>query len=428
MNENKKLSEIAKANLAKYGARPYNESFVQQMRDKIIKERVRLIFKQPFYGQLLLNFSLEIVGDENHHIKTCAIDGRKIYFNPEYANDLTPDEILYAIAFLLLRVVFHQVTRRGSRDKDSWFAAGAYVNNGILNRDGIGKMPTTKRQDDENGKSQSQGIKPLLDSKHDGKSTDQVYLTLMDEGGNDGSNQFDQSLDAQESGFDDDDILDIENNMDAAIQSAAAGAGVGKVPGEVQRWIDELNEPKLNWREFLHENATSRIKSDYTWRRPNRRMQGVFPNIIFPSQKIESSIKFVLGIDMSGSISDEMAKDMLSEVAGVANHFKDFEVMVMCWDTVVYPQSVKTFTPENLHEIYEYKPYGGGGTNPAVCWDYLKEKDIKPDMFVQFTDGCIGGVWGDEEYCDTFWIIHDKYMISEKVKAPFGQTLYYHFD
>ena len=428
--ENKKIAEVAKANLMKYGARPYDTNFVTEMREKIVKERVRLILKQPFYGQLLMNYTLDVVDDANSYVKTCAIDGRKIYFNPEYVNSIKPEELLYALAFLLLRVVFQHVTRRGSRDKDLFYASGAYVINSILNRDGIGKMPTTTIEEDEKGALASTSFKPLLDSAYDSKTTDQVYVMLMDEGfdPNKGTG-LDQSLEAGESGHTDDDVLDIESNMEMAMQQAAAGAGIGKVPGEVQRWIDELNEPQLNWRSFLHENATSRIKSDYTWKRPNRRMQGAFPNIIFPSQKIQSSIKFVIGLDMSGSISNSMVKDMLSEVAGVSGHFKDFEVMVLCWDTVVYPESVKTFTPSNIHEIHEYQPVGGGGTNPSVCWDYFKQNDIKPDMFVQFTDGYIcDSEWGDPDYCDTYWIIHDKHKIADKAKAPFGQTLYYHIE
>lgn len=422
--ENKKLSDLAKAKQnEKQSPRPYDENFCQEMREKVIKSRVKLLFDQPFYGQLLLNFKLIIVGDKNHWVKSCAIDGKNLYFNPEYVNMQSDEEIKFSIAHQLMHVVFHHITRRGSRDRTKFFEAGDYVINGILERDGIGKMPSKTMVDEDNTPKATE-IKTLRDSQYDGKTTDEVYVMLMDDNGGGGSS-FDQHIDAQDMNYDDDDILEIENNMDAAIQNAAAGAGAGKVPGEIQRWIDELSEPKLNWREFLHENAVSKIKSDYTWKRPNKRLQGAFPNLVFPSQKVEASIKFYLSIDMSGSISPDMAKDMLSEVAGIAGHFKEFEVMVWCFDTVVYKESVKTFTQENIHEIHEYVPSGGGGTDFDVNWEFMKKEKIVPDMFVMFTDGYPWQSWGDEDYCDTFFIIHDEGAIASKVKAPFGQTLYY---
>lgn len=449
--ENKKLADVAKANAAKFGNRPYEEEFIEEMRKNVIKARVRLGIRQPFYGRLVLNYEVIIVNDANHHVKTCAIDGRYIYYNPEYVNAISDSELFYSLSFLLLRVIFHHVTRRGSRDQEMFYAAGAYVINNILIRDNIGEPPSKTIVTNEEGVNSVEPYKTLIDERFNEMTTDQVYLKLLEEGDEDkqqgggegqgqgqgegegqgqvGNSGLDQPLDSQDSGQSEDDILDIENAMNAAIQQAAAGSSIGSVPGEIQRWIAELNEPTLNWRSFLHENATSRIKSDYTWKRPNRRMQGAFPNIMFPSQKINSSIKFVIAIDNSGSMSDDMICDILSEVAGVANHFKEFEVTVMCWDTIVYPQSVKTFDKQNIHEINQYKPYGGGGTNPSVCWDYMKENEMKPDMFVQFTDGYISDdQWGDPEYCDTFWIIHDKSKIAAKAKAPFGKTLYYAID
>jgi hypothetical protein len=38
-----------------------------------------------------------------------------------------------------------------------------------------------------------------------------------------------------------------------------------------------------------------------------------------------------------------------------------------------------------------------------------------------FTDGYPGGGWGEEEYCDTLFIIHG----STTIEAPFGITAYY---
>ena len=41
---------------------------------------------------------------------------------------------------------------------------------------------------------------------------------------------------------------------------AAQAAGAGNTPGEVQRMIKELTEPKMNWREILRQQIQSTIK------------------------------------------------------------------------------------------------------------------------------------------------------------------------
>ena len=60
----------------------------------------------------------------------------------------------------------------------------------------------------------------------------------------------------------------------------------------------------------------------------------------------EETIDIVLALDMSGSISDEQGKEMLSEVRGIMEQFKDFRVKVWCFDTKVYNYSKKNASPE----------------------------------------------------------------------------------
>ena len=51
----------------------------------------------------------------------------------------------------------------------------------------------------------------------------------------------------------------------------------------------------------------------------------------------------------------------------------------------------------------------------------LKDEDIVPERLVVFTDGYPWNGWGDENYCDTLWIIHG----NNTIEAPFGVTTYY---
>ena len=58
-----------------------------------------------------------------------------------------------------------------------------------------------------------------------------------------------------------------------------------------------------------------------------------------------------------------------------------------------------------------------------VNWEYMKEHDIQPKKFIMFTDGYPFGSWGDEDYCDTVFVIHGHH--DRNFVAPFGITAHY---
>jgi len=109
----------------------------------------------------------------------------------------------------------------------------------------------------------------------------------------------------------------------------------------------------------------------------------------------------------------------LSEIKGIMEEFKDFNMKVWCFDTKVYNE--QDFDGYCAEDIHEYEIMGGGGTEFDCNWEYMKENDIQPKKFIMFTDGYPWGSWGDEDYCDTVFIIHG----NDKVEPPFGTFAYY---
>jgi predicted metal-dependent peptidase len=65
--------------------------------------------------------------------------------------------------------------------------------------------------------------------------------------------------------------------------------------------------------------------------------------------------------------------------------------------------------------VQDLKIKGGGGTDGAVLFDYLRKQKLKPDAIVQFTDGYVGS-WGKTDV-PTLWVI------TTDIKAPFGSTI-----
>ena len=181
--------------------------------------------------------------------------------------------------------------------------------------------------------------------------------------------------------------------------------------------IQTFTEPNMDWRQMLRMNIQSIFKSNFSFARPNRKSQHC--GAILPGMMNEDTIDASVCIDMSGSISDAMAKDFLSEVKGIMEEYKDFKLDLWTFDTDVY--GYQQFTGDTAEDINEYRCQGGGGTDFDVNFQFMKDNDINPKKFIMFTDGYPCGSWGDEDYCDTLFIIHG----NDSIIAPFGQTAYY---
>jgi len=199
----------------------------------------------------------------------------------------------------------------------------------------------------------------------------------------------------------------------------AAQAAAGKMPASLQRLVDDLVEPKINWKDLLQQNIQSCITDDFTWMRPNRKH--MYGGIFLPTLDKDETVDLAIAIDMSGSISDAMAKDFLSEVYGIMSIYADFNISVLCFDTQVY--NFRTFTKDTMDDLLTYECKGGGGTDFDAFWKYWKDNNIEPKKAVVFTDGFPFGSWGPEGYADTLWIITEG--SKTRVRPPFGQYAYY---
>jgi len=377
--------------------------------DKIIIARVGLLLRHPFFGNMATR--LKIV-DGSDWLTTAATDGRHLFYSRPFFEKLTVKQVEFVVAHEILHNVFEHMLRVEGRDRAIWNAAADYSVNGTLVRDRIGEVPPD--------------IKIYHDTKHYGKSTEQVYDEIYedeDEKSLQALGQLlDDHIDWEKDGKDGqpkyskEELKQIRDEIKEATIAAAQAAGAGNTPAEIQRMIKDLTEPKMNWREILRQQIQSTIKNDYTFMRPNRK--GWHMNAILPGTNYDETIDICVAIDMSGSISDSQAKDFISEIKGIMDEYKEYKIKVWCFDTKVYNEQDYDSYGE---DISDYEVMGGGGTEFDANWDYMKKHDIQPKKFIMFTDGYPWGSWGDENYCDTVFIIHG----NDKIVPPFGTHAYY---
>ena len=379
--------------------------------DKIIVARVGLLLRHPFFGNMATRLKIEEGSD---WMGTAATDGRTIFFNREFFEPLTVKQVEFVIAHEILHNVFDHMGRREGRNPRIFNIAADYCVNGQLVRDRIGDH-------------QIAGIKIFHDAKYYGMGAEEVYDKIYDEMDEEELNQLGQLLDDHIDWGDKDgtgkpsytkeELKQIRDEIREATMQAAQAAGAGNTPASVQRMIKELTEPKMNWREILRQQIQSTIKNDYSFMRPNRK--GWHMSAILPGTQFEDTIDICVAIDMSGSIGDEQAKDFLAEIKGIMQEYKDFKIKLWCFDTRVYNEA--SYDGYSIDEFDYYEPMGGGGTEFDANWEYMKEHDIQPKKFIMFTDGYPWGSWGDENYCDTVFIIHG----NNKIVPPFGEYAYY---
>jgi len=385
-------------------------SHIDPVIDKIIVARVGLLLRHPFFGNMATRLQIK---DGSDWCPTAATDGRHLYYNREFFEKLTTKEVEFVVAHEILHNVFDHMGRCEGRHKQIWNAAVDYAVNGQLVRDRIGAVP--------------KGINIFHDSKHYGKPAEQIYDEIYeseDEKSLAALGQLlDQHLDQDGDGKDGtpqyskEELKQIRDEIREATIQAANAAGAGNVPANVQRMIKELTEPKMNWREILRQQIQSTIKNDYTFMRPNRK--GWHMSAILPGTNYDETIDICIGIDMSGSISDAQAKDFIAEIKGIMDQYQDYKIKIWCFDTQVYNEA--DFDGFGGNDILEYDVIGGGGTEFDANWQYMKEHDINPKKFIMFTDGYPWGSWGDENYCDTVFIIHG----NDTIVPPFGAHAYY---
>ncbi len=374
--------------------------------EQLTRARISLLLQQPFWGTLATRLILRDMTDEPW-CKTAATDGR----NRDFISKLNKKECIFLVAHEVEHCVYDHMDRRGGRKPKLWNAAADYVINYELHEHNIGTLPDPK----------TSGVQACFDSKYKGMFAEEVYELLMKDPEKNFP-EFDIHLepgDGKGDPMSDEEYRVLSDEIRNAVMQAAKSASGGNVPNGVKRMLKDLTDPQMDWREILNMKLQSMVKSDFTWERCSRKMQA--SGIYLPATKNDFKVKAAVAIDCSGSMGEDMLRDLLSETKGIMQQFMDFELDLWCFNTKVY--SHEKFTPDNLDEIDTYEIRGGGGTCFVCNFDYMKEKGIEPERFVMMTDGYPGGSWGDENYCDTLFLIHGD--PGRRLVAPFGMTAWY---
>lgn len=389
------------------------------VQDRIKKAHISIMQHKKFCAYSgILACGKVTVGDD---VPTAATDGWNVIYNPAFVEEhaKTDPELRFLVLHEATHKAYrHMVTWRSLHEQDARLAniaADYFVNTTLRDTDaGEGFIKVLNL-----------GVPPT--DKYRGWSVLQIFNDLkqqqQDEGGG-GDNPDDPDDGA---GFDEHDWSGNEANNDPAkeqqqadeIQRAIRQGEImrkklaGKGAGNADGVFGDLMAPKIDWRKVLREFVTETCagRDESSWRKPNRRYLGM--DVYMPSMVGTTMTELVIGFDTSGSIfgGDEMTRFVV-EIKAIVEDVKPSKVHVIYWDTRVAGH--QTFE-DGQFAVQDLKIKGGGGTDGSVLFDYLRDKNIRPQAIVQFTDGYVGD-WGRTD-APTLW------AVTSDLKAPFGTTI-----
>lgn len=413
----------------------------------VIAARTQMIYHQRFFSCLAMNLKPA----ETSASPSTAFEGTHYFYNPEYILSLTSAQRIGSWAQAVTGCAYKHPMRRKWREQRRWSLACAYVINLDVAAAGFQLPPGSvvdakflgmtaeevyahleeqdKQQQPKPGDEQSQGQGEVGGSAP-GKGGDQ-------EGDGEGEGQGDgtptrEQYDPGGAGeiLDASAAHDANGNAEAAdrwdqfarmAMAIAKAANAGTVPGELDRLYNELQQPRVDWREITRQWVDNSIHQDESWSRPNRRY---LPHGIYFPGKVSDRLSHLLLIgDSSGSMGQRQWDEISTEVKAMLDEGVADKI------TVAY-----TDTKYQGHDVFEdsdemkLNPKGGGGTHFADIMKWVAENASDATAMIFFTD-LLTLSHGEDPGMPVLWAVHGNSRTFSTLasKVPFGDTLYIDF-
>lgn len=336
---------------------------------------------------------------------TAATDGLAIYYNEDFFLKLPRPQRMTLLAHEAMHPALQHLGRlTAGIDPQRWNRAGDYVINLFLLDAGMAPIDNW-----------------LCDKKYAGLSTRQVYDLLQEEdeaGGGSGPSHMEDlmppgasepemSKEASEQQI----VSNIQAANIAVEMRKSQGADPGSVPADVLVFLESLLKPKLPMAYHLRKFFRALDKSDYSWRKPNKRfMPMILPGLSGHNKLLNIDFAF----DMSCSVRDSDTRRYLSEMHGVMKQFRPDQLNLVQFDT-----SIKSVTRiKSLKDMAALELKGRGGTCIECVMEHAKK--TKPKALVVFTDGMYDHPSFDPKV-PVLWLVHGPYR--EHFRCDFGTII-----
>jgi len=393
----------------------------EDYKEKFITALTQLTFAHPFFATI----SMYLNPIYSKFVPTAGVNvvTLDLLINPELIRKHSLQELQFILAHEVMHVVLADERRRLGRNPELWNVAMDYEINCILTEAGIGERPNWV----------------LYDNSFCGKSAEEIYEILKREtpvikviqptkiprapkGGLPGGAVYETPTGMTDVHVDIEDLekeygkskVDdaIRRNTGITVRAEQMARAAGLLPLGIQRIIESMFAPKIPWQTLLKKYVKSFAgRGDYRWVPPSRRYPSI--GIYLPGTRSEY-IELAVAIDSSGSVSDKEMSEFVAIVEDLMKELRDFTIHLIICDAKVHSYQKLT----RGSSIDKSKIKGYGGTNFMPAFNFVKDRGIRPDLFIYLTDG-FPNKWPEElPSYPVIWVINNN-----RAKVPWGHVI-----
>lgn len=396
-------------------------------RDQVVRARSELVLDHPFFGHLALQMKLV----EDCGCDTAWSDGRTLAYNPLYVGMLPREKLKGLMGHVVMHPACRHHLRRNGRDPGKWNMACDYAINWILLEAGLslpdgylddpdlrgktaddiytrleadGSADPSHAQDrsvekqspaegeevegpDAAGRSERQ--QRLGEDDHrseissetspaDDEHADVDQKLNQSDPGRSGEVRDAPPPDEGSGGLGDEASDESQWRINLA-QAASRARSMGDLPAGLERMVEHLLSPRLDWRQLLNRFIQASARCDYAWMPPNRRYlhQGLY----MPSMRSDDLPEVVVAVDTSGSVAARELDRFAAELSAIVETCAQTVHLLYCDTRVARAQTVhRQDLPLTL------VPVGGGGTDFRPAFDWVDRHGLHPLCMIYLTD------------------------------------------
>lgn len=365
-----------------------NEAFQRQITAAILQLRTR----SPFFATLIL-FARTL---QTETVPTAATDGRDIFLNIAFWNNLTPQQRVGLMAHEVLHAALLHVFRRGPRDALVWnIAADIVVNGIILSQPGF-ELPAGHLREKTLERLSVEEVYHLLLTNPDKYILSLGIVDLLLPSGPEGKEG-----------------TGLAEHWRHALQQAQTlndMLGKGNLPAGLRREMTHLSPAQLDWRAYLWRFL---VQTPTDFEEFDRRFIG---EGLYLETLSGSTVRVAVAVDTSGSVGGKEMALFLGEVRGILDAYPHLVASLYYVDAACdgpYELTSRTELPA---------PIGGGGTDFRPFFKAVTEGQAneQPHLCIYLTDG-MGTFPSEPPPMPTLWVLSPGGISAHNV--PFGETV-----
>ncbi len=338
--------------------------------ERIALAILRLRHRQAFFGALALFAEHRL----DPSVQTAATDGQYVIFNPVFVDGLRDAELQAVLVHELLHAALLHCPRRGERDGFLWNIAADIVVNGILRNEPGLTLPMGACVDANLENYEVEEVYELLrdrvrppEMKWIGEDLLPPCFVARKESHDGGDGGLQREFAAQQA------------HWKQAWQQASTlleASGLGRLPSGLQRNLEALTSPQLDWRSLLWRFL---VRTPVDFSGFDRRLIG---RGLYLEALEGETISVQIAVDTSGSVSSRDLALFLSEVRGIVRLYPHLKAGLFYADCSLHGPFA--FDDDSLAQ-----PECGGGTSFEPFFEHVRQHTDPCDntLLIYLTDG-----------------------------------------